>query len=228
MSDVFAFLSPAAVSRDGEFEPLLRTPMERNHIAAGATIEEADGWRVASYDARPGRAWIADVSPMGKIDIRGTKERIDELTAGAKLGTASKHDGVWTLRLTETRAVVICANDRVAALKERIGYGTTDMTCAWAGVVIGGPDVREVFMRSSSLDVRPQSFPVGACMVGSVMRAGTIILNMGSDRIALFVGWEFGEYFWEAMQDAGVNFGIAPVSASVALEDVRQASEVSA
>jgi len=228
MSDVFAFLSPAAVRRDGDYEPLLRTPMERSHIAAGATVEEVDGWRVASYDARPGRAWIADVSPIGKIDIRGTRQRVAELTANAELGTASLHDDVWTLRLTETRAVVVCANDRVATLSERIGYGATDMTCAWAGVVIGGEDVREVFMRSSSLDVRPQSFPAGACMVGSVMRAGTIVLNMGGNRIALFVGWEFGEYFWEAMLDAGVSFGIAPVSAAVALEDVRRPSEVTA
>ena len=70
---------------------------------------------------------------------------------------------------------------------------------------------------------------VGATgQVGSVMRAGTIVLNMGGNRIALFVGWEFGEYFWEAMLDAGVSFGIAPVSAAVALEDVRRPSEVTA
>jgi glycine cleavage system aminomethyltransferase T len=225
MSDVFAFLSPAAVSRDGEYQPLLRTPMERNHLAAGATIDEVDGWRIAAYDAQPGTAWAADVSHTGKIDIRGTKERIDELTANAELGTARLHDGVWTLRLTQTRAVVLCDNDRVAALRERIGYGSTDMTCAWAGVVIGGRDVREVFMRSSSLDVRPSAFPPGSCMVGSVMRAGTIILNMDGERFAMFVGWEFGEYFWEAILDAGVNFGIAPVSASVAL---RAGSEVAA
>jgi len=223
MSDVFAFLSPAAVSRDGRHRPLLRTPMERNHLAAGATIEEVDGWRIAAYDAEPRTAWAADVSHTGKIDIRGTKERINELTANAQLGTARLHDGVWTLRLTQTRAVVLCDNDRVSALSERIGYGATDMTCAWAGVVIGGRDVRDVFMRSSSLDVRPSTFPPGSCLVGSVMRVGTILLNMDGERFAMFVGWEFGEYFWEAILDAGVNFGIAPVSASVAL---RSGSEV--
>lgn len=219
MNDVFAFLSPAALSRDGGYEPLLRTPMERNHIAVGATIEEVDGWRVAGYESTGGPAWLADVSPLGKIDVRGTKERIDEVTANAQLGVASRHDGVWTLRLTENRAVVVCANGRVQSLRERIGYGATDMTCAWAGVVLGGPDFRQVFMRSSSLDVREASFPPGSCMVGSVMRVGTIVLNMGGDRLALFVGWEFGEYFWEALLDAGVNFGIAPVSAEVALRE---------
>ena len=50
------------------------------------------------------------------------------------------------------------------------------------------------------------------------MRAGTILLNEG-DRFRMLVGWEVGEYFWDAILDAGVNFGIAPVSASVALRE---------
>jgi heterotetrameric sarcosine oxidase gamma subunit len=114
---------------------------------------------------------------------------------------------------------VLCDGGRVAQLTDRIGYGATDMSCAWAGVALGGPALREVFMRSSALDVRPASFPPGSCMVGSVMRAGTIVLNEDGHQFRLFVGWEFGEYFWEAMLDAGVNFGIAPVSSDVALRE---------
>ena len=44
VADPFAFLSPAAA--DGA---VLRTPMERNHRAAGAEFEDRDGWRVADY-----------------------------------------------------------------------------------------------------------------------------------------------------------------------------------
>ena len=40
-------------------------------------------------------------------------------------------------------------------------------------------------VRSSSLDVRPSSFPPGSCMVGSVMRVGTILLNMDGSRARL-------------------------------------------
>jgi sarcosine oxidase gamma subunit len=92
------------------------------------------------------------------------------------------------------------------------------MTCGWAAFTLGGPAMREVFMRSSSLDVRESRFPAGRCMTGSVMRAGTIVLNEG-DRFRMLVNWEVGEYFWDAILDAGVNFGIAPVSASVALRE---------
>ena len=75
MSDSFAFLSPAAVRPRTAHRPLLRTPVERSHIAAGATIEEAGGWRIARYDAEPGDAWLADVSHTGKLDVRGDAAR---------------------------------------------------------------------------------------------------------------------------------------------------------
>jgi glycine cleavage system aminomethyltransferase T len=218
MSDSFAFLSPAAVRATDGHRPLLRTPVERNHVAAGATIEEAGGWRIARYDPEPGDAWLADVSHIGKLDVRGNQTRVDELTASAELGAASHHDGVWTLRLSPTHAIVLCAFERVADLRERIGVGATDMTCGWAAFTLGGPAMRDVFMRSSSLDVRESRFPAGRCMAGSVMRAGTIVLNEG-DRFRMLVNWEVGEYFWEAILDAGVNFGIAPVSADVALRE---------
>ena len=38
MSDSFAFLSPAAVRPTDGHRPLLRTPVERSHIAAGAQL----------------------------------------------------------------------------------------------------------------------------------------------------------------------------------------------
>ena len=48
------------------------------------------------------------------------------------------------------------------------------------------------------------------------MRCGSILLN-DEDRLWVLCGWEFGEYMWDSLLDAGVNLGIAPVSAGVAL-----------
>ena len=63
-SDPFAFLSPAAAQ-----DVALRTPMERNHRAAGAELEDRDGWRIAAYPPNGNAAaWLADVSHVGKID----------------------------------------------------------------------------------------------------------------------------------------------------------------
>jgi sarcosine oxidase gamma subunit family protein len=210
----FAFLSPAATSGAA-----LRTPMERNHLAAGAALEARDGWRIAIYEPRDGlAAWAADLSHTGKLDVRGSAGQIDELTGSLDLGRANSTDGVWTLRLSPTHAVVLCPFDRVAELSERIGAGVVDMTCGWAAVMLGGAAAREVFMRSSSLDVREDRFPPGSCMAGSVMRCPSIVLN-DAGRLWVLCGWEFGEYMWEALLDAGVSFDIAPVSASVAVPE---------
>lgn len=237
VADPFAFLSPAAA--DGA---VLRTPMERNHAAAGAEFEDRDGWRVADYPTNgEAPAWAADISHHGKIDVRGPHAEIDRLSAGLELGKASHVDGVWTLRLSPSHAVVLCPFSRVEQLRTRIASEAeaicaTDMTCGWAGVMLGGERVRDVFMRSSSLDVRPHRFPAGACMAGSVMRCGSIILNdpvngsaidrfretSASDadvesRLWVLCGWEFGEYMWESLLDAGAMLGIIPVSAAAVL-----------
>ena len=95
--------------------PLLRTPMERNHLAAGASMEERDGWRIAVYEPNGElAAWAADVSHVGKLDVRGEPAEVDELTGGAETGQANHTDGVWTLRLSPTHAVVICPTRRTA------------------------------------------------------------------------------------------------------------------
>jgi heterotetrameric sarcosine oxidase gamma subunit len=217
VADPFAFLSPAAAEG-----AVLRTPMERNHSAAGAEFEDRDGWRVADYPSNgDAPAWAADISHHGKIDVRGPHAEIDRLSAGLELGNASHVDGVWTLRLSPSHAVVLCPFSRVEQLRARIASEAeaicaTDMTCGWAGVMLGGERVRDVFMRSSSLDVRPHRFPAGACMAGSVMRCGSIILN-DDGRFWVLCGWEFGEYMWESLLDAGAMLGITPVSATAVL-----------
>ena len=118
--DPFAFLSPAAT--DGA---ALRTPMERHHLAAGAALEERDGWRIGRLRAaqRRATAWAADVSHYGKLDVRGTAAR-DRRADRRRSSWArpSRRDGVWTLRLSpdpRRRAVPVRAG-RVD-LGERIG-----------------------------------------------------------------------------------------------------------
>jgi hypothetical protein len=45
------------------------------------------------------------------------------------------------------------------------------------------------------------------------MRVPALVLNRGEDFLML-VAWEFGEYFFEAILDAGVTVGIARAGAA--------------
>jgi hypothetical protein len=207
--DPYAFLSPASAAAG----VLLRTPMERSHLAAGATLEEQDGWRVAAYDDAEADAWACDLSHLGKLDLRAPAADLDTLTAGLQKGDARNDDGVWTLRLSPTHAYVLSPFPRVGGLRERIGAAAIDITCGLAAVALGGERRRDVFNRSAGLDVRESRFGPDRCMAGSVMRVPTLVLNRGDDLVML-VAWEYGEYFWEAILDAGETIGIARAGAA--------------
>jgi sarcosine oxidase gamma subunit len=203
--DPYAFMSPATAGNG----VVLRTPMDRRHAAAGATFAERDGWRIAEYEGEPADPWLADVSHLGKLDVRGSQAELDELTGGLPTGAARRDGDVWTLRLTPVHGYVLCPYGRVGALRDSIGAPAIDVTSGLAGVALGGSRWREVMNRSSGLDVRPSRFGPGRCMAGSVMRVPTLIVNEG-ESIAMFVGWEYGEYFWDAIIDAGETLGIGP------------------
>ena len=203
--DPYAFMSPATAGNG----VVLRTPMDRRHAAAGATFAERDGWRIAEYEGEPADPWLADVSHLGKLDVRGSQAELDELTGGLPTGAARRDGDVWTLRLTPIHGYVLCPYSRVEALRGSVGAAAIDVTSALAGVALGGSGWRDVMNRSSGLDVRPSRFGPGRCMAGSVMRVPTLIVNEG-ESIAMFVGWEYGEYFWDAIIDAGETLGIGP------------------
>jgi len=203
--DPYAFMSPATAGNG----VVLRTPMDRRHAAAGAAFAERDGWRIAEYEGEPADPWLADVSHLGKLDVRGSQAELDELTGGLATGAARRDGDVWTLRLTPVHGYVLCPYGRVGALRDSIGASAIDVTSGLAGVALGGSRWRDVMNRSSGLDVRPSRFGPGRCMAGSVMRVPTLIVNEG-ESIPMFVGWEYGEYFWDAILDAGETLGIGP------------------
>jgi sarcosine oxidase gamma subunit family protein len=213
--DPYAFISPAAVAAEAGHRPVLRSPMEHAHLAAGATLESRDGWQLAVYPENGADLWLADVSHLGKLDLRGTAEELDALTGGLEPGHAREDGGVWTLRLTAIHGYVICPFGRVAELSRRIGPAAIDVTCGLAAVQLGGAAWREVWMRSSGVDARASRFPANRCLAGSVMRVPTLVVNQG-DRVLMLVGWEYGEYFWDAILDAGATLGIERVSAHAA------------
>jgi sarcosine oxidase gamma subunit len=178
-----AFLSPAA-ALDGV---PLRTPMESAHLAAGARIEERDGWRVAIYPEADAPVWVADLSQLGKFELRGA--------------ASVNGDG---LRLTPTRTLVL--GEPPGAL----GPEAIDVTSVYTAVRVGGPEVPALFGRISALDIRPRSFPAGGVMLGSIARCPGIVVNEGAGRLLLMVGWEYGAYLWETVLDAGAPLGIRP------------------
>lgn len=135
MSGGFEFLST-----DGATAPA-RSPLERDALAAGARLEERDGWRIAAYDGpEPATGW-ADRSHLGKLELQATD--LPALTAGIDLrpGRATRAANAWWCPLTPERALVLCEPADLAGLRSRLEEAAADLraTASAGGADAVGP-----------------------------------------------------------------------------------------
>jgi glycine cleavage system aminomethyltransferase T len=196
------FLSPAPTA-------IARSPMERQARAAGARIEERDGWNVAvefegEADHRATVAF-ADRSALGKLELHGEH--------GLELGTAERRDGALWCPLTAERALVLCEPARTADLRERLGADAVDLTSAMAALTIAGPLAREAFARFTAIDLRDRMTPVHGFRPGSVARTPGSILREAEDSWLMLFGAALGGYMWTVVADAAASLGGGPVGA---------------
>jgi glycine cleavage system aminomethyltransferase T len=188
---------------------IARSPMEREALAAGAVLEERDGWNVATRfeGDRDYAATVAfsDRSHLGKLEVHGTH--------GVELGTAEQRDGAWWCPYSAERALVLCEPGQTAELRERVGADAVDLTSAQGALAIEGPLARELFARFTALDLRDQATPVHAFRPGSVARTPGAILREDEDRWLMLFGAALGSYVWTVVADAAETLRGGPVGA---------------
>jgi len=189
-----------------------RSPMERQALAAGAELEQRDGWNVAARfegleaeRARcAGSVGFADLSHLGKLELQG------ESAAGHELGTATLKEGAWWCPYTPERVLVLCEPSDLPDLRER-HHGVVDVTTAFAALAIEGPLAREVFARFTALDLRDPVTPVHGFRPGSVGRTPGAVLRQSEARWLMLFGAALGQYMWTVVADAAETVGGGPV-----------------
>ena len=193
------FLSPAPSA-------VARSPMEREALAAGATLEQRDGWNVAvGFEGEQGHlstVAFADRSQLGKLELVGEH--------GLELGVATRRDDAWWCPTSSERALVLCEPDRTAALRDALD-GAVDLTSAMGALTIAGPLAPEAFARFTAIDLRPQITPVHGFRPGSVARTPGAILREAEDRWLMLFGAALGSYVWTVVADAAASLGGGPI-----------------
>jgi glycine cleavage system aminomethyltransferase T len=190
------FLSPSPGA-------LARSPMERQALAAGAQLEERDGWTMAvRFDGeeaeRSSTVAFADLSHIGKLELQGSHD--------LELGMATFADGVWWCPFTAERVLVLGERGGLPDLPYAV-----DVTTAFAALAIEGPLARELFARFTALDLRDAATPVYGFRPGSVARTPGAVLRQSETRWLMLFGAALGQYMWTVVADAAESLGGGPI-----------------
>ncbi|MDP4603207.1 MAG: hypothetical protein NWS75_01645 [Solirubrobacteraceae bacterium] len=227
------FLSADQAQQQGSFTPLLQSNIEAELVAAGAEIEERDGWRVAANygdtiaekKACAESVGIADLSSLGITELLGTPAAIEVITGevagtAAKLGEAVFAGGAWWCTVKPDRVLAITEAGETAALRGRLEavaasrdelVSVTDLTSTLTTFSYSGPLARDTFARITALDLREREFPLRGFLPGSIGRVPGLLLRQGQDSFLHTFGAASAQYMWESVIDAAVELGGRPV-----------------
>ena len=184
------------------------------------------------------RVGIIDVSSLGKLDVRGADapalldkvytHRFSDLRAGrVRYGVLCRDDGTilddgTVTRLADDRYFVTTTTGNLELIEQWLRWwmaGTgacahvTDVTSAYAAINVAGPRARETLAKLTDVDLSSRKFRYMRAGSGDVAGVPTILLRIG------FVGetgWElhfpseYGEHMWDALMEAGREFGVSP------------------
>ena len=192
MTGVLDFLSPGLAHDEGGFHPVARSAAERVFAAAGAIFDERDGWRVPTIvpdaDRHLARVGIADLSHLGKLDVRPAP--------AADL----EGDRVTTYRLSPRRALVLYPQSSRVAVGEQFAAGALvlDATASYTVLALTGPRARALVSRLTHLHHFPSGGEV-AHVTGHVLPAGA--------GFRVLVAQEHGHYVAEVALDCARALG---------------------
>ena len=204
-------------------------PWKRPH-SYGSPQEECNAVRQ--------RVGIIDVSTLGKLDVQGSDAPalldkvythvFSDLQVGRiRYGLLCSDSGVimddgTVTRLAEDRYFITTTTGNTEMIEEWLKWwsaGTgwcvhvTNVTPGYAAINVAGPRARDTLSVLTELDLSPDSFRYMRSATGEVAGVPCLLLRIG------FVGetgWEihfpaeYGEYMWDALMEAGREYGIAP------------------
>lgn len=184
------------------------------------------------------RVGLIDVSTLGKLDVKGrdAAQLLDKVythvfsslrVGRVRYGVMCDDSGIilddgTVSRLAEDHFFLTTTTGNIDFVEQWLKswvVGTdmcvhlTNVTAGLAAMNLAGPQARAVLGKLTDQDLSSTTFPYLACVHGEVAGVSALLLRIG------FVGetgWEihvpaeYGEHVWDALMEAGKEFGIAP------------------
>ena len=184
------------------------------------------------------RAGVIDVGTLGKLEVVGSDagqlldrlytHRFSDLPVGRiRYGLMTSDNGVilddgTVTRLAEDRYFVTTTSGNADVIEEWFNWWNAgadncahivNVTAAYGAVNVAGPKARDTLGKLTGIDLSARSFRYMRSAQGEVAGVPCLLLRIGFVGEA---GWEvhfpaeYGEYIWEAIMEAGREFGISP------------------
>jgi sarcosine oxidase, subunit alpha len=197
--------------------PVMRAPAAALQEAAGATFVREAGWDVPAACGEPHaeRRWIAttvgviDVTPRGKIDVRGDVDAALSVVHGDH-GVA-RVSGAWALVLTTPGPCADRVGELAGAARAGAGAMVTDATHLYAGYALAGPELPELLARVTSFDAAALAPGAGAGAPIVDVRAVWLRGRLALPLVEVYVPAELGRFAWGALVEAAHEVGGGPV-----------------
>ena len=183
------------------------------------------------------RVGIIDVGTLGKLEVVGSDapqlldrlytHRFSDLPVGRiRYGLMTSDNGVilddgTVTRLAEDRYFVTTTSGNADVIEEWFNWWNAgaancahvvNVTAAYGAVNVAGPNARETLSKLTGIDLSTRNFRYMRSAQGDIAGVPSLLLRIG------FVGetgWEvhfpaeYGEYMWNAIMEAGAEFGIS-------------------
>jgi heterotetrameric sarcosine oxidase gamma subunit len=89
----------------------------------------------------------------------------------------------------------------------------TDLTAGLASLRLVGPGAPGLLRRLAAVDLDPRRFPDLACAQVGLAKVHAIVVRRdvaGLVGYTVLVGWDYGEYVWDACLEVGHDLGVVP------------------
>jgi len=242
--------------RGHHFAPMRRTALYDWMKERDVPFVPAGMWLRAQYFPKPGEGmWdaiyretvnvrtnvgIADVSPLGKIDIQGkdSAEFLNRIYINgfAKLpvgkcryGVMLREDGVvfddgTTSRLAENHFMMTTTTAKAAAVLQHMEYlldvvwpeldvHVVSVTEEWCGIAVAGPNSRKLLERLTVIDMSNDAFEFMGVREGKIADVPGRIYRIsfsGEHAYEVGVPSDWGVHVWEKLLAEGKDLGCEP------------------
>lgn len=178
-----------------------------------------DGWEVSGRrSTAPLR--LVDCTPLGKVLVRAGRDGAAAAALGVSFGRASRQaDGALVVGSGPGEWLALTEPGQAAELVDRLRdlpadglVSVLDLTHGRALVRLTGADAPAMLAKICAIDLSDRVTPDGTAFRSSVAKVAADVVRddqAGEPSYLLHVERSSGQYFFDALLDAGAEFGIA-------------------